>query len=359
MAAKGEEKDVAKMSVEELEQLGEQYGLSNDTSLDLVQLDGLVVLKIIKHCKENLPELVTGQLLGLDVGSTLEVTNCFPFPSRGDASEEEGSGASTASSADSGAEYQIEMMRRLREVNVDYNTVGWYTSTYLGSFLHDESLVHDQFNYQTTINKCVVVVFDPLKINQGELSLKAFRLTNEFMELYKNQDFTYESLIKANLSFNNIFEQLPIRIHNSGLVTAFLSQLEEEEQSSSSISRSSEFDCLGLSTHPYLEKNLEFLIDCVDVLANEQKQAQFYQSALHRQRQIIHKRKMQGEREEDIMATLKPLQQPNRLESLLITNQVNNYCKQINQFSGQSFSKLFMLQGLQPASSSQDLPSTN
>lgn len=38
------------------------------------------ILKIIKHCKEFMPALVTGQLLGLDVGSVLEVTNCFPFP---------------------------------------------------------------------------------------------------------------------------------------------------------------------------------------------------------------------------------------------------------------------------------------
>lgn len=38
------------------------------------------LLKIIKHCKEFAPNLVTGQLLGLDIGSVLEVTNCFPFP---------------------------------------------------------------------------------------------------------------------------------------------------------------------------------------------------------------------------------------------------------------------------------------
>jgi hypothetical protein len=46
----------------------------------VVQIDGLVALKIIKHCKECMPALVTGQLLGLDIGSILEVTNCFPFP---------------------------------------------------------------------------------------------------------------------------------------------------------------------------------------------------------------------------------------------------------------------------------------
>ena len=52
-----------------------------DTSpLRNVQLDGLAVLKILKHCKESMPSLVTGQLLGLDIGQTLEVTDCFPFP---------------------------------------------------------------------------------------------------------------------------------------------------------------------------------------------------------------------------------------------------------------------------------------
>lgn len=45
-----------------------------------VQLTGLVLLKIVRHCNSCLPSMVTGQLLGLDVGSTLEVTDCFPFP---------------------------------------------------------------------------------------------------------------------------------------------------------------------------------------------------------------------------------------------------------------------------------------
>ena len=42
-----------------------------------------VVLKIIKHCKEeeNSRELVNGQLVGLvqSATNTLEVTNCFPL----------------------------------------------------------------------------------------------------------------------------------------------------------------------------------------------------------------------------------------------------------------------------------------
>ena len=50
--------------------------------LKSVALDGQVILKIMQHCNEALPQLVTGQLLGLDVGHTLEVTDCFAFPVR-------------------------------------------------------------------------------------------------------------------------------------------------------------------------------------------------------------------------------------------------------------------------------------
>lgn len=41
------------------------------------------MLKIARHCRENdATAMVTGQLLGLDVGATLEVTDCFPYPVR-------------------------------------------------------------------------------------------------------------------------------------------------------------------------------------------------------------------------------------------------------------------------------------
>lgn len=48
--------------------------------LTLVRIDGHVLLRIAKHCRGCAPALVTGQLLGLDVGTTLEVTEAFPFP---------------------------------------------------------------------------------------------------------------------------------------------------------------------------------------------------------------------------------------------------------------------------------------
>ena len=52
----------------------------------------------------------------------------------------------------------MEMMRRLRAVNVDHLHVGWYQSTYLGSFVN-RTLLDSQFSYQSSIEESVVLIY--------------------------------------------------------------------------------------------------------------------------------------------------------------------------------------------------------
>eukprot|EP00879_Flechtneria_rotunda_P018428 GHRR01019331.1.p1 GENE.GHRR01019331.1~~GHRR01019331.1.p1 ORF type:complete len:214 (+),score=50.47 GHRR01019331.1:296-937(+) len=149
---------------------------NRDTLLKAVQLDGQVVLKIMQHCDGAAPQIVTGQLLGLDVGQTMEVTDCFPFPS----AEED---------ADAGANYQLDMMRCLREVSVDNNTVGWYQSSVLGSFQTQE-MIETFISYHDSIKKCICIVYDPQKSQRGQVGLRAIRLKDSFIELFKEQKLT-------------------------------------------------------------------------------------------------------------------------------------------------------------------------
>jgi len=175
------------------------------------------VLKIVKHCQQALPTFVTGQLLGLDIGRSLEVTNCFAFPS----SERE-------SVDDESAEYQMEMMRCLRDVNVDNNTVGWYQSTYFSSFI-DETCVETQFNYQSNIKSCVMLIYDPSRARTSGIALRAFRLTDTFMNLYADGKVTYDALAAANLSASaDVFQELPISVRDSHLNSALLLELQDE-----------------------------------------------------------------------------------------------------------------------------------
>ncbi|KAG6527701.1 hypothetical protein ZIOFF_009827 [Zingiber officinale] len=429
--------------------------------------EGEAVLKIIKHCNEFLPSLVTGQLLGLDVGSVLEVTNCFPFPIREEDEEIEADGAN----------YQLEMMRCLREVNVDNNTVGWYQSTLMGSFQTVE-LIETFMNYQDgkeeeagrkggnilemlkrwkklgwnlrqggslsgacdgggsltelvkdeealaeftmkeqacaklvmeedqiefamrvrlaemdmhnkpqismafktifafktmeNIRRCVCIVYDPSRSAQGVLALKALKLTDSFMDLYRNNNFTGEKLREKNLSWVDIFEEIPvscssleatipymlllIKVSNSALASAFMTELEPELPV-----KQCDYDRLKLSTAPYMERNLEFLIDCMEDLSAEQNKFQYYYRNLSRQQAQqqtwLQKRRVEnmarkaaGEEplpeEDPANPIFKPILEPSRVDSYLITNQISNYCNQINGVATQSFNRLYLMKAL-------------
>lgn len=56
-------------------------------------------------------------------------------------------------------QYQMEMMRSLRHVNIiDHLHVGWYQSTYYGSFVR-WALLDSQFSYRHAIEESVVLIY--------------------------------------------------------------------------------------------------------------------------------------------------------------------------------------------------------
>lgn len=94
----------------------------------------------------------------------------------------------------------MEMMRNLRHVNVDHLHVGWYQSTVYGSFLN-KALLDSQFTYQSQIDESVVLIYDPTKTVKNQLSLKAYRLSQEMMQLRKEEDFSLDKYV-ANWFLN-------------------------------------------------------------------------------------------------------------------------------------------------------------
>ena len=106
----------------------------------VVQIDGLVIMKLIKHCHEleastSGSGIAQGALLGLVADTRLEITHCFPFPSGTDETVDD-------------EDFQLTMMRRLRQVNVDHQHVGWYQSSQFGNFLSSQvTLFHSGNQY--------------------------------------------------------------------------------------------------------------------------------------------------------------------------------------------------------------------
>ena len=167
-------------------------------------------MKIIKHCSQTFPTTATGFLVGMDKAANIEVTNSFPFPTvdvpATDGHHDNNAASNLAAAAPrakANVNYQNEMIKKLREVNVDANNTGWYTSANLGNFVNI-NMIENQYFYQKELNeRTIALVHDVSRSSQGSLSLRAFRLSPSFMAAYKEGKFTterYESLPSTNPS---------------------------------------------------------------------------------------------------------------------------------------------------------------
>lgn len=306
-----------------------------------VQIDGLVVLKIIKHCEEDStgPELVQGVLLGLMAGETLEVTNCFPFPRVPEDSEFDE------------VQYQMDMMRCLRHVNIDHLHVGWYQSSFHGNFVN-RAFLDSQFSYQNAIDESIVLIYDPLKTGRGSLSLKAYRLTPAMMALYGKGEFTVESLKTRKIGFSDVYEEVPVKIKNSPLTGLMLFKVKDEDPVPKKV------NYLNLAHNTSLERQLKLTMHAVDELTQESVKFVQYQRAVGKQQYNKAtttqrrnaenvQRKSRGEDplpEEDLSKLFKPIPQPPRIDAALAAGQVKAFCENVNTFTTQSLGRIFMAQ---------------
>ena len=55
-------------------------------------------------------------------------------------------------------QYQVDILKKLRAINVDYHQVGWYQSTYLSSHVTKDFLV-SHGGYQRAISESVVLIY--------------------------------------------------------------------------------------------------------------------------------------------------------------------------------------------------------
>ncbi|KAK2723040.1 eukaryotic translation initiation factor 3 subunit H-like [Artemia franciscana] len=318
----------------------QEYESFNET----VQVDGLVVMKIIKHCQDEgagAIDLAQGVLLGLASDKKLEVTNSFPFPKNlDDPSDEE--------------QYQMDTMRLLRKVNVDHLQVGWYQSTQQGQFL-TPAFLDSQYTYQTTIEDSIVLVYDPLKTSRGFLYLKAYRLTPLAVSLFKEGDLTYEGFKNTKLAFDLLYTEMKVVIHNSHLMNALLCEI-DERRGPLEVPQ-----VLDLGVSSMLEKHMRNLMDNLDEIIVEVGKFNNYQRQVQKQQleklKYIQKRSVEntlrqakGEPplpEDDIHRLFKPLPAPSRIESASFAAQSSDTCRQILSFCAQSIGKMYVAESVQ------------
>ncbi|KAJ6610094.1 translation initiation factor 3 subunit 3 [Mycena sp. CBHHK59/15] len=315
--------------------------------LAVVQLDGLVVTKILKHARESSLATVHGLLLGLDLDGTLEVSNSFALPHH-ISDEDEKSAKSSAHVA----RYQASMLRSLREVQADDSVVGFYQATSMGA-IHQDKLRHGG----------VVIVHDMSLTARGNASFRAFRLTPAFLDAYKKSNFSTSSLVNHRLTFSSILEEVPLQIRVNPLLLSFLGSLTKTtpsplpdstpESATTSVLPPS-FSALDLGTTG-LTRNLEQIIEAVDNYRTEEGNLAYLSRQIARERQradnYIAKRKEENLAraaqdlaplpEEDVARLFKIPAEPSRLESMLLLGQIDAYGKSLESTASSGLIKMY------------------
>ena len=347
----------------------DQENLAMDSdAITQVQVDGMVLMKIVKHCKDNHAvngSNAWGALLGMDMGGTLEVTNAFGLPGmrseRGDEEER---------TTKSSMQYMGEMLRLLHQVSADINPVGLYQGAFLGPFLN--TAVVDGMNTLSLLmeregqhgrGKAVMLVHDYAQLAQGNTVLKAFRLSSSFIDAYRKGKFSSQSLIEHRLTFSNVLIEIPVDIRNSALLDAMLTTLTTEQASdarivpptsreelSSSLSSGHvlvppNYMDLNLALEPVLVSTMESTLDAAETYAAEAGNVGYQARQIAREKAradaFVARRKAENATRESAGLAPLPLDEvhklfkipaePNRLESLLLLNQLDSAAQRLSE----------------------------
>lgn len=350
--------------------------LDSDTITSL-RLDGLALSKIVKHSRDAHPHIAAGVLLGLEIGSALEVSNVFALPrgvlgsGNSDDTEDNERGPRAA------ARYTQQMVQLLGDVNADANPVGLYKSCFLGSFL--SSSVVDSLNAISSLvdrdgskdqSRGILLLHDLAQSAQGNTVVKAYRLSPSFVDAYRKTKFTAQNLIDHKLTFFNILIEIPVSLHNTALLDAFLATLSTPEPRAPSLlapstsellanpptaSISAPHSLLTLAHTPVLSSALETSLDALDDYANESGVVGFQSRQLARERgraeAFLARRKAENAAREaqgltplpieDVNKIFKLPPEPSRLDSTMLLGHLDDSSKKLAEISALSAVQLY------------------
>ncbi|KAI0988573.1 hypothetical protein GJ496_010777 [Pomphorhynchus laevis] len=330
---------------------------THDFKFDTVEIDAVVIMKIIKHTNDEKEEAAMGSLVGLINNHTLEVTNCFALPLSQHAKPVIGlsqqqnqqlvSGQSAKFEVDM-EQYQSTMISFFREAKLDYMQVGFYQCVTSDNMPSAEYLTA-MYDYHSRESADIAVFYDPWKFNNGFIHLKAFRLTRKARDAGHLYEMTPEKIASLNLIFSNLFEELPILIKKSPLTNLYIDQLSSDYPSDE--------NHLLANTPLILERDLSELYNHLDQYGNEcyilgqyTKLLRIYNQQkevlIHQRQKDNELRKQRGEPPlpEDISNLLPQFPIPDRKKSFLNANDVIKSCNDLHQLLIQSHLKLFTLQ---------------
>lgn len=274
-------------------------------------LENTVALKLIQHCAEA-DGWTLGHLVGLETEGSFEVTDSFALPPGQTPAELES--------------YNMMMLQRLKELGFEHTLLGWYQKVNESCFF-DVNSVEYSFSIQSEIPSAVMIVYDPRQEKKGGFPLAAYRLSEEFIEFYQLGEHTIQKSAELNLTFANVFHPVGLSITSTLIADAFLSFYGPEEQEITELDNplmyiDKELALVNTLTNEFYAKQREINEHVKAVKTQTEQQLEFEakrqsENRLRKVKGLVLLPLMEG-----AGALYRPIPQPSRAESLLLSAQL-------------------------------------
>lgn len=305
-----------------------------------IHISSSVLLSLLRHTSESYPSLFSGALLGFeDDNQSIDITHGFPFPY-----PDQYEGGSLRSR--SGGQYQKDLLETFKKLGYGVEFQGWFQSTISGNFVTTQLI--EGLAQQQLVNKNAFILIHDMSSIGKEVSLKALRLSQSFMNVYKDGKWKSKDLEQNKLSYFNIFDELVLSIQNQSLVDLYLSNLAPVPTTER------ELEVLNLSSNQHsTQQLLESLYSQVDSFNYDQNNFNYYQRQHHKEVSKItqwkHQRKLEnlerakkGEPEldsEEWKSIFKLPSEPSRFNNMLYSHSIDVLADDILKKCGEELTK--------------------
>jgi len=302
--------------------------------VDKVKISGNVVLNIIKQTTghEQSSKVRTGQIYGLKypTNGMTEVTFSIACPD-------------TTKTRSDDADYCKALMGCVDSTGVDKMSVGWYRTAVDGNFF-DESTINRCSEWQRDINPdAFMIVYDAsATMKTGRLVLRCFQLTKHFLGLHaagSSKGLGHTAMHMAGITFDNVFREIPVTVHNSYLAHAFLF----EHQNTSD----APFDRLAHNDNSDVSLALQALEKCIDDYQPLQSEYRAWCSKVSRVLKERERAEESGHGGGAFVAAKYPFPpEPSRLKSVLVLAEMAEHARRMRGTVVQTQANLQIQAGL-------------
>jgi hypothetical protein len=196
-------------------------------NIERVTVDLHAALRIVKHARDGGSRVVSGTLTGMQIGTVGEVTNAVPYVQSQDAAEDEG--------RRDRADHQA-LIDKLGACGLDRFPLGRYTCCTHSAHVSGNNLKH----HESCVKRgepALVLAYDPLRTAMGKLYLKAYVLSDDYLQLIRDEmDFAkgpnsdsaaaLEDMRRAKkLSGEGLLREVPVEISANTLQQQLLATL--------------------------------------------------------------------------------------------------------------------------------------